>query len=280
MGDLICFWASLLGSGTEGCIAWYGWWRWVSFCTTGFWDWDWDWEFGIMGNWHRWHRDMDRIIIQVPVVLTGIFTGVGMGRIHIRYHGSLGQETVLCRSSDGGAACSAGGTQQADRSDHFFSRSLVYVLDCLCLVFSLIFWCYNRSNPPVSSTQTRSFNRSPMNDADARGEWPTRPSRRLGICRGVAVPTSGPVCPPAFSGTHMEGILDCVPCSPEFLTLPLFSACRSLSARHVTSASHRDGGMEGWLQSTVTRGKERNCNSARRARQHTHTHTRTLSLSL
>ena len=88
MGDLICFWASLLGSGTERCIAWYGWWRWVSFCTTGFWDWDWDWELGIMGNWHRWHRDMDRIIIQVPFVLSGNFTGVG---IHIRYHGSLGQ---------------------------------------------------------------------------------------------------------------------------------------------------------------------------------------------
>ncbi len=95
-----------------------------------------------------------------------------------------------------------------------------------------------------------------MNDDDDDGRSSTQhsapPSRRLGICRGAGDSTSGPVLPPAFSG-----IPGCVPCRPEFLTSMCFSACSSLSApvgSSVTShqASHRG---QGWLQSTVTRGK-------------------------
>ncbi len=56
-----------------------------------------------------------------------------------------------------------------------------------------------------------------------------------------------------FSPPHFQSIPDCVPCSPEFLTSTVFSACSSVpvrSSRHISKPPR-----EGWLQSTVTRGK-------------------------
>ncbi len=81
----------------ERCIAWYGtgWLGGVGFLLhLGL-------GIGIMGIWEFGNLGFRKLAStalglgqdhhRVPLVFRAFFSGVGMGRIHIRYHGSLGQ---------------------------------------------------------------------------------------------------------------------------------------------------------------------------------------------